>query len=51
MARPTANSRKVAAAKRKTEEVKEKSKEINFDDDYLALSCGSDKDQSEGETK
>ena len=57
MARPTAaNTRKVAgdkaaAAKRKTEENKEESKEINSDDDYLVLSDGSDKDKSEGETK
>ena len=50
MARPTANTRKAAAAKCKTEEQKEESKEINFDDDCLALSDGSDKDQSEGET-
>ena len=47
MARPNANTRKVAAAKRKTKEYKEESKEINFDDDYLALSGGSDKYQSE----
>ena len=51
MARPTANTRKVAADKRKTKENKEESKEINYDDDYLALSDGTDKDQYEGETK
>ena len=57
MARPTAaNTRKsagdkAAAAKHKTEEDKEESKEINSDDDDLGLSDGSDKYQSEGETK
>ena len=51
MAKSTANTRKVAAAKRKTEEDKEESKEINFGDDYLSLSDGSYEDQSEGETK
>ena len=57
MARPTsANTRKAAgdkaaAAKRKTKEDKEESKEINYDDDDLGLSDGSDTDQSEGETK
>ena len=52
MARPTAaNTRKVAAAKRKTEKDKEESKKTNSDDDYLVLSDGSDKDQSEGEKR
>ena len=37
MARSTANTRKVAAAKRKTEEHKEKSKEVNYDDEYRVL--------------
>ena len=40
MARTTTNTRKFAAAKRKTKE-----------DDYLTLSGGSDKYQSEGETR
>ena len=51
MARSTANTSKVASAKRKTKEHKEESKKINFDDDYLALSDGSDKDKYKGETK
>ena len=51
MVRPTANTRKVAAAKRKTEERKEESKEVSYDDEYLVLSGGYDKDQYEGETK
>ena len=52
MDRPTAaNTRKVAAAKRNTKEDKEESKEINSDYYYLVLCDGSDKDQSEGETK
>ena len=46
-----ANTRKVAAAKRKTEKHKEESKEVNYDDEYRVLSGGSDIDQSEGETK
>ena len=48
MARSTANTRKVASAKRKTEEHKEESKEVNYDDEYRVLSGGSDIDQSEG---
>ena len=51
MARSTENTREVAAAKRKTEEDKEESKEISFDDDYLALRDGSDKYKAEGEMK
>ena len=51
MARSTANTSKVASAKRKTEKDKEESKEVNSDDDYLVLSDGYDKDQTEGETK
>ena len=43
MARPTTNTRKVAAAKRKTEEDKEEWKELNSDDDYLSLSGRYDK--------
>ena len=51
MARPTANTRKVAAANHKTEEHKEESKEVNYYDEYPVLSGGSDMDQPEGETK
>ena len=51
MARPTTNTSKVASAKRKTKEHKEESKKVNYDDEYRALSGGSDIDQSEGETK
>ena len=46
-----ANTRKVDAAKLKTKEHKEESKEVNYDDEYSVLSGEFDIDQSEEETK
>ena len=46
-----ANTRKVGAAKRKTEEHNEESKEVNYDDKYRVLSGRSEINQSEEETK